>query len=530
MSEIKKKSSKKINAEKPNRKAIIKMKKILNGKKKVDELEGLDDVIYSQDEENDQQQQDESDQEGQKDQSNGENMQQADEDSHALEHSEFNGDNEGAAWEDEDDKKVEIDLTQAARLRKLRKTEDEKTVDGAEYQRRLKSFYNDRLKHTNFYGWAYDDQGNKRQLEESEEDQLFENNPNKILDDMLKVQYSVYAEDSKPDSILADIIDIERIGQTPIKTKHEAVIQSIDFHPNSQIFFTSSLDKLVKIYTIRENRPAFRDNVKLLKQLYLEGMPILSAGFIPSKNEILACGLKKHLLSYNLLNDRIEKISSHLFTQRFDQKIEHFALSPNEAYIALFSEPGYIMILNAKTKQFLFEFKMNEPCTSVAFSHDSKYLFSSGKNGKIYQWDLSKRCIFDVNQDQGTQATNKLRVSQNGDYIATSSPSGIVNIYSYNKTTQTMSKSTTKEILNLTTSVDTLCFNQQNELLLTASKWRKNAIRLVHLPSFNVYQNWPNFKTQLKFITAASFSPNGKYMAVGNDAGVTYLYNFKHYS
>lgn len=40
-------SSKKKHADKPNRKAIIKMNKILNGRKKKDELEGLDDVIYS---------------------------------------------------------------------------------------------------------------------------------------------------------------------------------------------------------------------------------------------------------------------------------------------------------------------------------------------------------------------------------------------------------------------------------------------------------------------------------------------------
>lgn len=94
--------------------------------------------------------------------------------------------------------------------------------------------------------------------------------------------------------------------------------------------------------------------------------------------------MKKHLLSYDLISDKIEKVSSHLFTQRFDTKIENLAISPNEAYLAVFSQAGYVMVLNAKTKQFLFEFKMNEPCTSVAFSFDSKYLFSAGKNGKIY--------------------------------------------------------------------------------------------------------------------------------------------------
>lgn len=95
-------------------------------------------------------------------------------------------------------------------------------------------------------------------------------------------------------------------------------MQRIEFHPNSSIFYTAGLDKLVKIYTIRENRPAFRDNVKLLKQVYFEGLPVLSASFIGSKNELVASGMKKHLLSYNLVTDKVEKISSHLFTQRFD--------------------------------------------------------------------------------------------------------------------------------------------------------------------------------------------------------------------
>ena len=105
-----------------------------------------------------------------------------------------------------------------------------------------------------------------------------------------------------------------------------------------------------------------------------------------------------------------------------------------------------------------------------------------------------------------------------------------MNIYSYEKSTNALSKEPIKEVLNLTTSVDTLAFNSQSEILLTASKWKKNAVRLLHMPSLTVYQNWPNFKTQLKFVTSAAFSDNGKYLAIGNDAGSTYLYNFKHYS
>lgn len=132
--------------------------------------------------------------------------------------------------------------------------------------------------------------------------------------------------------------------------------------------------------------------------------------------------------------------------------------------------------------------------------------------------------------DQGALSATALKVSPTGEYVSTASSSGIVNIYSYEKSTNALSKEPIKEVLNLTTSVDTLAFNAQSEILLTASKWKKNAVRLLHMPSLTVYQNWPNFKTQLKFVTSAAFSDNGKYLAIGNDAGSTYLYNFKHYS
>jgi hypothetical protein len=36
-------------------------------------------------------------------------------------------------WEDEDDEKVEVDLSKVARLRKLRKDEGETKVSGKEY-------------------------------------------------------------------------------------------------------------------------------------------------------------------------------------------------------------------------------------------------------------------------------------------------------------------------------------------------------------------------------------------------------------
>lgn len=58
-------------------------------------------------------------------------------------------------------------------MRKLRKTDEESSINGKEYTKRLKSFYNERLKHSSFYSWAY--KGNDEQaLNDQEEDALFE--------------------------------------------------------------------------------------------------------------------------------------------------------------------------------------------------------------------------------------------------------------------------------------------------------------------------------------------------------------------
>lgn len=81
--------------------------------------------------------------------------------------------------------------------------------------------------------------------------------------------------------------------------------------------------------------------------------------------------MKKHLLCIDLQKDNIEKISSHLFTNRFEKKLGKFVLSKDEKYIALCNRGGFfIMILCGKTKLFLYEIKVTEAVASADFSYD----------------------------------------------------------------------------------------------------------------------------------------------------------------
>lgn len=196
-------------ANKPNRKAIISMKKVLNLRKRKNELEGLDEVIFSDKEDEEVEQEMESiERNTMKDNADAKdkNLEIVE----VIEHEEEE-DEEGAAWEDEDDVKVSVDLRINPRLRKLRKTEEESEVSGLEYAKRLRGFYNERLKNSSFYGWAFDENGEANAKLRSEEEE-FERNPNGILENMLRREYSVYSEDSRPENLLADVIEMERIG------------------------------------------------------------------------------------------------------------------------------------------------------------------------------------------------------------------------------------------------------------------------------------------------------------------------------
>ena len=115
------------------------------------------------------------------------------------------------------------------------------------------------------------------------------------------------------------------------------------------------------------------------------------------------------------------------------------------------------------------------------------------------------------------------------------SKSGIVNVYdsaalNLPSSVQPAHPKPLKALGNLTTAVSSLTFNHDAQLMVTASSMKKDQLRLVHLPSCSVFQNWPTSGTPLGRVTAVGFSTNSGYLAVGNMRGRILLYNIRHYS
>ena len=82
---------------------------------------------------------------------------------------------------------------------------------------------------------------------------------------------------------------------------------------------------------------------------------------------------------------------------------------------------------------------------------------------------------------------------------------------------------------NLTTAITTMRFSHDAQLLAIASRNKKDALRMVHVPTLQTYSNWPTAGTPLGHVTALDFSSESRYMAIGNSRGRVLLYALRSY-
>jgi len=84
---------------------------------------------------------------------------------------------------------------------------------------------------------------------------------------------------------------------------------------------------------------------------------------------------------------------------------------------------------------------------------------------------------------------------------------------------------------NLTTPIQNVKINSTSELLAINSYHLPRAVRLVHMPTLTVYENFPEFHDKkIQIVNGLDFSPNSGFLTLGNNNGKVLLYRLKHFS
>ena len=299
----------------------------------------------------------------------------------------------------------------------------------------------------------------------------------------------------------------------------------------------------------------------LLTSLHIRHTPLTTTAFHPPHgSRIFFSGRRRYFHIWDLPSGAIEKVTRVSGHQEEQRDMERFKLSPCGCWMGLVgtrrkADVGVVNILNAKTSQWTAEARIESRggIADFAWWRDGKGLSIASKAGEVIEYNLHQRRTVARWTDEGSVGTTVLalggNISRHGQrrhqhqegkededsvgsdrWVAIGSSSGIVNLYDrkgWNSTTIPHQPTPIKVLGNLTTPISHLIFSPDAQLLAMSSGWKRDALRLVHVPTCTVYKNWPTTATPLGRITAVAFSSDSAMLAVGNEQGKLRLWEIR---
>ncbi|KAF3906163.1 hypothetical protein ABW20_dc0100684 [Dactylellina cionopaga] len=438
------------------------------------------------------------------------------------------------AWEDSDDERLMISLSANPRLRKLRTTELDDVITGSEYTKRLRIQY-ERI--NPLPGWSLPVKDGERPKKSrrtsklspspetsSDEDEVMDIDlpSNNSLAALLQSS-STYTKRSKVGKLPPETLDISRLRDANYLAPSQSGIQSLSFHKTHPLLLSAGFDHVLRLYHIdkKTNPPA--------TSLYLQGTPIHTAAFHPDGKRVFASGRRRYFHIWDLESGKIEKITRIYGNQEHQKSMEKFKLSPCGRFMALCGAHGYVNVLDAKTGQWVAAVVIEGVVADISWSVGGKTLFVANRGGEIWEWDSGERKVESRWVDEGGVGLTTLALGGNDRWCAVGSQSGVVNIYDRKEKVEVEGHPTPKRALgNLVTGINVVEFSDDGQLLCIGSKEKRDALRMVHLPTCTVFKNWPTTSTPVGSINCAAFAGAASGLfAFGNQQGKIRLWEIR---
>ncbi|KIW30013.1 uncharacterized protein PV07_05793 [Cladophialophora immunda] len=486
-----------------------------------------------------------------------------------------------AVWHDSDDDRITVSLASNTRLRKLRDTEDDDVVSGREYIQRLRRQY-ERLHPTP--EWATYARKRRKLSSRSDDHEAVSDSDVSMdendslpsaqpLAELLRTAGSLNRTDTKKQGtrgtrkLRPEVIDIQRCKD--VAGSGPSSVDTLQFHPYYPLLLSAGPSSTVTLYHISPQPP---NPNPILTSLHLKGTPLYTAAFCrpraqPAAGEdgseahdqtkVFLSSRRRYFHTWSLSAGTVTKVTRALYGQaRKEQRtMEAFKLSPCGRYMGLVGSSkkggGSINVLSTETMQWVCSCRIDSRggVADFAWWRNGDGFAVVGKNGEVSEYDIEARRVVLRWMDEGAVGTTVIALG--GDvgqqyrggsrWVAVGSSSGVVNLYDrrgwmgLTTTTATTGHAADKDdrpkparmFDQLTTPISHLEFSEDGQMLVMTSRWKKNALKLVHLPSCTLYRNWPTDKTPLGRISAAALSPDGSYLAVGNEQGKIRLWEIR---
>ncbi|XP_054833150.1 U3 small nucleolar RNA-associated protein 18 homolog [Eublepharis macularius] len=418
------------------------------------------------------------------------------------------------AWVDEDDEAEEIiDMTHRHR-KNMMKSAAERKITKEKLHRKLQEEFQSVMGATP--SWAQRTMKTNIRKTKHEDD----SEEDEDTDLLCKTGNFVTTSESLPRGILQIKNCLHANNDRPSNAK----LTTVQFHHSAQVVMTAGLDQSVSLFQVDG-----KTNPKI-QSIYLQKFPVYKARFSADGEQVIATSLREKLFYvYDMMGGKIIPVNRiRGLEERFVRKFE---VSPDGSFLLISGLSGYQHLIAMKTKEFVGSMKINGRATASAFSPDSSKIYTHSDEGEVFIWDVKSRRCLSRFTDEGCLRGTCIAVSKNGQYVACGSRSGVVNVYAHDDCLRGTNPKPLKAIMNLVTAATSLSFNPTSEILAIASKKTDDAVKLVHIPSFTVFSNFPVTKKKRICLTQSmDFSPRSGFFSIANNKGKALLYRLKHYS
>ncbi|RFU28910.1 hypothetical protein B7463_g7406, partial [Scytalidium lignicola] len=465
-------------------------------------------------------------------------------------------DGDAPAWEDSDDDRLAISLASNPRLRKLRVNETENLISGRDYTKRLRRLY-ERLNPVPEWALEASTRPAKRRRRSSAGSNSSISSDDMDIDDadlstlplarLLQNPDALTqtAQTAKRAKLRPEVLDIQRTREIPMT--QPSAVTSLSFHPTYPVLLSSGPASTLYLHYI--NPTAHPTPNPLLTSVHVRHTPITTSAFLPPQGDkIYFSGRRRYFHTWDLPSGTITK-TTRVYGQKDDQRsMERFKLSPCGRYMALIGTGkkggGSINVLDAATTQWIAAARIEgkNGVADFAWWSDGQGFTVVGKGGEVGEWSLESRSFVARWIDDGSIGATVVALGGHngpkalgGDrWVVIGSQSGVTNIYNRRAFITDAGEveiasrpEPTRRFMQLTTPTSNVAISPDGQLLVISSQWKKDALRIIHLPSCTVYRNWPTSSTPLGRITAVAFSSTSDVLAVGNEAGKIRLWEIR---
>ncbi|KAH6675761.1 WD40-repeat-containing domain protein [Halenospora varia] len=458
-------------------------------------------------------------------------------------------------WEDSDDDRLTVSLAGNSRLRKLRVNEDEDLVSGREYTTRLQRQF-ERLHPVPEWAKPSGRSAKRRRRSSAGSDSSISSEDMdgddidlsvlplaRLLQDAGSLARIPISTNKRP-KLRPEVLDIQRSRDIPLV--QPSAISSLSFHPEYPVLLSSGIASTLYLHHIAPT--AHPTPNPLLTSVHIRHTPLHMSAFLgPTGDKIFFSGRRRYFHTWDLPSGTIQKVT-RVYGQKNEQKsMERFKLSPCGRYMAVVGTSkkggGIINILDATSTQWIAAARVEgkNGVADFAWWANGEGLTMIGKGGEVGEWSVESKSFVARWIDDGYGPTVMALGGHNGPkdlggdrWIVIGSQSGIVNIY--DRRTFFSDKNTieiperpkpTRSFEQFTKPTSNLEISPDGQLLAFSTKWKKDGLRLAHLPSCTVYKNWPTNQTPLGRITAVAFGTQSDMLAVANEAGKIRLFEIR---